>query len=207
MKTSNCQYCNKFFNVGSGSLGKFCSKSCSAKYGNSLRQPKIRIPDSLCLECNGSIFTPNKFCSRSCAAKFNNRLRPAGHCSRITPNSNRGKRSRTEYCKVSWCKICNSIIRNSNRLTCSDQCLTLSLQIGGKKSAIKRCRRSKDEIHLFQLCVSHFRHVRHNEALVNGWDADIIIDDTKTAILWNGPWHYQKMPESFFITSTNPRQN
>ncbi len=29
--------------------------------------------------------------------------------------------------------------------------------------------------------------------LVNGWDADIIIDDIKTAVLWNGPWHYQEM--------------
>ena len=32
-----------------------------------------------------------------------------------------------------------------------------------------------------------------NEKIIDGWDADIVIHDTKTAILWNGPWHYQEM--------------
>ncbi len=196
MKTSTCQVCNKLFNVGPGSLGKFCSRSCTAKYGNSLRVPKLKKPDRNCIECNVSIFSPNKFCTNSCAAKFNNRLRPAGHPSRVSPNSNRGKnvRIKKEYCKISWCRICGSLIKNSGRSTCSERCLHLSWQDGGKKSASKRIRRSRDEITLFELCKSHYVSVRHNESLVNGWDADIIIDDTKTAILWNGPWHYQEMP-------------
>jgi len=29
---------------------------------------------------------------------------------------------------------------------------------------------------------------------VDGWDADVIIDDLKFAVLWNGPWHYRQMP-------------
>lgn len=196
MKTSTCQICNKPFTVGPGSLGKFCSKSCSAKYGNSIRIRKIKEPDKSCLECGTEIFSPNKFCSNSCAATYNNRLRPAGHPSRISLNSNRGKNQRIkkDYCKVSWCKVCGTIIQHSNRLTCSDHCLRISWQDGGKNSALKRIRRSKDEIVLFELCQSYYKSVRHNESLVNGWDADIIIDDIKTAILWNGPWHYQTMP-------------
>lgn len=196
MKTSTCQICSKIFTIGPGSLGKCCSRSCAAKYGNAIRVRKPKLLDKHCLECDIPIFSPNKFCSSSCSATYNNRLRPAGHPSRISPNSNRGKNPRTKkiYCKVSWCKVCGTIIQNSNRVTCSARCLKLSCQDGGKKSASKRVRRSKDEIALFKLCQSHYRSVRHNEPLVDGWDADIIIDDTKTAVLWNGPWHYQNMP-------------
>jgi G:T-mismatch repair DNA endonuclease (very short patch repair protein) len=67
---------------------------------------------------------------------------------------------------------------------------------GGRESARKQIKRSKDEIALYDLCNAHFRSVRHNEEIVDGWDADIIIDDIQTAILWNGPWHYQDMPLS-----------
>jgi hypothetical protein len=196
MKTSTCQICDKIFTVGAGSLGKFCSRSCTAKYGNSIRVRKPKLFDKSCLECTKPIFGPNKFCGSSCSATYNNRLRPAGHPSRISPNSNRGKNSKctNAYSKVSWCKVCGTIIQNSNRMTCSSHCLKLSFQNGGKRSAAKRICRSKDEITLFDLCRSHYQSVRHNQSLVNGWDADIIIDDTKTAVLWNGPWHYQNMP-------------
>ena len=196
MKTATCQVCNKIFTIGAGSIGKFCSRSCTAKYGNSIRARKPKVFDKNCLDCNTPIFSPNKFCSNSCAAKYNNRLRPAGHPSRTSPGSSRGKnvRIKKEYCKVSWCRTCGTMIKHSVRTTCSDRCLQLSWQDGGKKSASKRIRRSKDEMALFELCQSYYQSVRHNEAIVNGWDADIIIDDTKTAILWNGPWHYQEMP-------------
>lgn len=46
---------------------------------------------------------------------------------------------------------------------------------------------------LYDLCEAYFMRVSHNEQLVDGWDADIIIHDTKTAVLWNGPWHYRDM--------------
>jgi hypothetical protein len=204
MKTSTCQLCNKNFIVTAGSAGKYCSRSCAAKYGNSLRIPKIKISDACCLQCSSPIYSPNKFCSRSCAGKFNNKLRPAGHPSRKTPNSNRGKntqlpnykstRTKKEklYCKISWCVICKKLIPESTNKTCSNECFRLKLREAGKKSAATRCKRSKDEIKLFQLCQSHYSSVRHNEPIVNGWDADII-DDISTAILWNGPWHYQSM--------------
>jgi len=28
--------------------------------------------------------------------------------------------------------------------------------------------------------------------MFNGWDTDVIIEDLKIAILWNGKWHYEK---------------
>ena len=36
------------------------------------------------------------------------------------------------------------------------------------------------------------KNVKHNEAIFNGWDADVIIEDIKLAVLWNGKWHYEK---------------
>lgn len=38
----------------------------------------------------------------------------------------------------------------------------------------------------------HF-NVSHNIPIANGWDADILLNDYKIAILWNGPWHYKEM--------------
>jgi hypothetical protein len=43
------------------------------------------------------------------------------------------------------------------------------------------------------MCIEYFNNVKHNEQLFNGWDADIIIEDIKTAVLWNGAWHYKQI--------------
>jgi hypothetical protein len=70
----------------------------------------------------------------------------------------------------------------------------MNCRIAGQISASKRVLRSKDEIALFELCSKHFIRVDHNVPLVGLWDADIIIYDTNTAVLWNGPWHRVQMP-------------
>lgn len=36
--------------------------------------------------------------------------------------------------------------------------------------------------------------------MFNGWDADIIIEDLKIAILWNGKWHYEKITEKHSVS-------
>lgn len=198
IKKCICQQCNSEFIARNDSVNKFCSKSCNAKYYNNLRKlsKPIKQLTNHCLECNSLITDNLKFCNHSCAAKYNNKLRPTGHASRTTPNSNRGKNQKTniQYSKVSWCQICRTVIKHTYRKTCSSHCLQQSFQLGGIKSASTQVRRSKDEIKLYDLCTIYFKSVRHNQPLVDGWDADIIIDDTKTAILWNGPWHYRQMP-------------
>lgn len=71
----------------------------------------------------------NKYCSSSCAAKMSNMQRPAGHESRSKGNESRKIKARLnavskkiEYCKVSFCKECGAVIRNSNIKTCSVSC-------------------------------------------------------------------------------------
>ena len=162
-----------------------------------------------------------KFCNRSCAAKFNNKNRLKSdnfyekgltkevNCSicsiKFTIGKNgSSKNSKCKDCKVirkskiKICIICNkSFETNTKKNCCSNLCFSISRNragsIGGRASAAKIIKRSKDEIALYNLCKDYFISVRHNEIIKDGWDADIIIDDYKLAILWNGPWHYKQL--------------
>ena len=55
------------------------------------------------------------------------------------------------------------------------------------------------------MCEQHFNNVKHNEPIFNGWDADIIIEDIKVAVLWNGPWHYRKITEAHSLEQVQCR--
>lgn len=74
-----------------------------------------------------------------------------------------------------------------------DQMIEISSK-AGRVSASKSVRRSKDEIYLYEMCKDYFTSVESNKIIYDGWDADIVIEDHKLAILWNGPWHYKQMP-------------
>ena len=80
---------------------------------------------------------------------------------------------------------------NKNRIISQEQREKLSL--GGRHSVEIQGdkRRSKNEIEFCKLCEEYFDNVKHNECIFNGWDADVIIEDIKFAVLWNGPWHYK----------------
>lgn len=65
---------------------------------------------------------------------------------------------------------------------------------GGLSSAATRVIRSKDEIKLYELIRTRYPTALSNHIIADGWDADIVIPETMTAILWNGPWHYKQMP-------------
>ena len=80
------------------------------------------------------------------------------------------------------------------------------VEIGRKSAEIqKETRRSKNEIYFFELCKTHFNNVLHNERIFNGWDADVIIEDFKIAILWNGPWHYRKIKSNHSVKQVQNR--
>ena len=73
------------------------------------------------------------------------------------------------------------------------------LSLAGRKSVdIQGERqRSKNEIYFCELCEQHFKNVKHNARIFNGWDADVVIEDIKYAVMWNGVWHYQKVYKDY----------
>lgn len=83
----------------------------------------------------------------------------------------------------------------------------LALHNGGCKGIQHQgdLRRSKNEIEFCKLCEEYFDNVKHNKSIFNGWDADIIIEDIKFAVLWNGPWHYKQITKSHSVKQTQNR--
>ena len=78
---------------------------------------------------------------------------------------------------------------------------------GGRKSmqTQKEVRRSKNEMAFCELCEKTFGNVLHNEAMFNGWDADVILPDYKVAVLWNGKWHYEKITAKHSVEQVQNR--
>lgn len=160
------------------------------------------IESKQCPKCNNQHTNQGKYCSRKCA---NSRIHNIETRYKISCAS---KYKTIDQFLTSSCKICNTVI-SKGRTTCIPCRRDINIKTlskltpefrseigrkGGRISASKVVKRSKDEIALFELCSNHFTNVEHNKPIFNGWDADIIIHDTKTAILWNGPWHYKQMP-------------
>lgn len=96
-----------------------------------------------------------------------------------------------------YCSVCGKMLpyENRHRKTCSKNCKSICLQAAGKHAASTniKTRRSKNEVYFCELCEKYFNTVIHNIPMFNGWDADVIIEDIKYAVLWNGPWHYREI--------------
>lgn len=137
----------------------------------------------------------NNFCSKSCSAKFNNKI-----IDRTLSEESKNK-IREKLQKSKKCVNCENIICGSRRKTCSKECLEKFLAIsahsrgkkGGLSSASKQIRRSKGEIMFAELCIEYFgkQDILCNQTIFkdkneNYWDADIVINSIKTAILYNG---------------------
>jgi G:T-mismatch repair DNA endonuclease (very short patch repair protein) len=154
-----------------------------------------------CLHCKQPTKNP-KYCSHTCRSKITNKNRATRSEASKNQTSEtlkstiatKPKNYNKKVCRVSFCTICCKTLPFSDNSTCSKACLKLRYQQIGRNLAANLNNRSKDEIKLYDLCFSAFTNVKHNEQLVDGWDADIILSDHKIAILWNGPWHYSEMP-------------
>lgn len=211
---SICIICGKTF-LGSS---KTCSKRCGNitiktknKQHNDLKL-KIKTEEyyktpKLCLHCNQLIPYEkrcNKFCSNACSAIKHNSgsVKSLKQRKLISDSLKKFNENKKTYCEIFYCTciVCNSnFITNKTKSInkcCSKTCFRKSCSKSGKKSAQTICKRSKDEIILYDLCASYFKKVEHNIIIKDGWDADILIYDTKTAVLWNGPWHYKDMKMS-----------
>lgn len=161
-----------------------------------------------------------RFCSSKCARGFSTKYNreETSQKTRLTFLNKERKNPKTIELT---CKVCGySFVRSWNKrktTLCSNLCIvnwnkkndlfSRMGRTGGLKSAISQNRRSKNEIYFSELCSSRFKSVKLNESMFNGWDADIIIEDLKIAILWNGKWHYEKLTKKHSIEQVKNRDS
>jgi len=200
---SKCKNCNESFNSNRHDQ-KFCSNICANRYISRNRNSTYIILKSIeCKNCN-KFFTIRHY-NQQC-------------CSIICANKYKGK-IRTFLIPIE-CKLCNKLFqpKRSTIRFCSANCVHKFSRlpenyerqrkqgsIGGKISAQNQCRRSKNEIYFYELCLELFPEAIHNEPIFDGWDADIILPNLKIAILWNGIWHYQKIREAHNLAQVQTR--
>jgi hypothetical protein len=201
---TKCETCGKVIIVNDSAYKKsktkrfFCSKSCAAKYNNKLRgersqETKDKIKKSLFI-----FYHPNDYSNTNLINKCKERTCLV--CGKKYTLKKIG--STKKMCSV---ECSESYRKNRNKFLSEDS--KNKIREGGKHSSFiqNNNRRSKNEKLFCELCEKRFKTVKHNEPLFNGWDADIIIEDIKYAILWNGKWHYEKIKERHSLIQVQNR--
>lgn len=231
----NCKYCNKEFESRKerGLHQRLCKFRPDYEEQIEKRRKGARITSKYncgkqlvkhitfkikCLKCKTEFEV-------SCTESAYNKNRYRHYCSRTCANSHiiteetkqKIANTLTKPEKIKKCKDCgikisrkaiyckNCVSKHHNEFISEDGRLKLS-NAGKHSAAIQsNIRRSKNEKDFYNLCQKQFKSVRHNESIFNGWDADIIIDDIKVAVLWNGPWHYKKITEHHSVKQVQNR--
>lgn len=209
---NSCLYCGKPVK------NKYCNVSCQNR-NKPKKEREIKL-EKKCLKC-GELFEQTilecrinrarKHCSYKCS---NSRLF-SEKSKKLKSKKLKGK-NKIERVEIK-CLGCEKIIEkriNSKRKFCTKECAfkhNMKIgKIGGKvkckkTNKKKKTLRSKNEIHFADLCKEYFEKVLCNEPIFNGWDADVIIEDIKYAVLWNGVWHYKKITESHSVKQVQNR--
>ena len=146
-----------------------------------------------------------KYCSRICANKriHSNETKNKIKNSVNDFNKKNGLTKKFVNVKCRWCGDFFVANKTKKRKFCNKTCSGKYGASRVKKS--NKTKRSKNEIYFSELCKKHFKNVKTNEKMFNGWDADVIIHDIKTAILWNGKWHYEKITENHSLKQVQNR--
>lgn len=154
-----------------------------------------------------------EFCCKECARSFSSKTNREDTNKKISAKLlGKGKGNveiKCEHCS----KLFKVIWKRRAQKCCSKSCAaSIKMKDGlasilGKKSvsAQSEARRSKNEIYFGELCRQRFNNVKFNEPMFNGWDADVIIEDLKLAVLWNGKWHYEKITKKHSVEQVQKR--
>ena len=193
-----CEFCG-FKAISTSSRTQHLNK---CKENPNTEQYKIYHSKCICEICNKEFIAKKgtRFCSSKCS---HSRKQTEETKNKI---KNSVKLHYVNSCKVTqlkFCGECNKQLKNCNKTGYCRKCWHKHKiwskaekerqSMAGRYAASCVKRRSKNEIAFCELCEKHFSNVKHNEPIFNGWDADIIIEDLKIAILWNGKWHYEKL--------------
>ena len=207
---NKCLYC------GESVKNKYCNTTCQNRHLKPKRKKERIIITKNCKKCNqefsqeiikeGSDYI-KEFCSVTCS-----------HSRLQTDEMNKSRslklQGKTENRKCEHCENEFEVKSYSKKRFCSILCSNRSNPItsddarkGGLNSSTTQSekRRSKNEILFAKLCTEYFKKVETNKQIFNGWDADVIIDDIKIAVLWNGKWHYEKITKKHSVIQVQNR--
>lgn len=166
---------------------KYCGKQC--KNLNSLNQHEIRCKNNPNkIKCIGNP-VPHQGWNKGLTKDTDERVKKGSESVSKFYTTDEGIKLKNKFSEM---YVGNDVFKDSGRK-------------GGIKSAKSQQRRSKNEIYFCELCESYFKDVQHNESIFNGWDADIIINDIKYAILWNGIWHYKQISKTQSLEQVQTR--
>jgi len=214
---------NKCLNCGELVLNKYCNVSCQNKHQGSTRANKkyglVKDFKVKCHCCNTKFIVqereklfPQKekySCSRSCSNKKK-------HSEETKNKISKTLREKERVINIGICLHCKKefIKKRKKQKLCSRSCASSwrNTVLGvGRKAGLasaksqSETRRSRNEIHFAKLCSEYFDEVLTNKSIFNGWDADVVIEDIKVAVLWNGLWHYEKITESHSVKQVQNR--
>lgn len=179
-----CLQCKKQHSGSYGS-GRFCSVFCSRSF---VSKYVIGEKEVKCIRCNSIIIVSKRSCK-----KF---------CDKCTEDKYIERQNKKLKRFDLICIICEQPFIGTKSTT---HCKKCKCRKGGLESAKKQVRRSKSEIYFSNLCKEKFEVVKTNEQIFNGWDADVIIEDFKIAVLWNGPWHHRKCNKKHSVKQVKNR--
>lgn len=160
---------------GTYGSGRFCSCKCSRGFSTKNKRKEI-----------------NAKVSKTLKGKKPKLISICKNCNKEYVQT----RKTQQFC----CKGCAASYRNINNVNISD-----IARKGGLKSVQSQNRRSKNEIYFAELCKDYFNNIKTNEPIFNGWDADVIIEDYKIAVLWNGKWHYEQCNKKHSVKQVQNR--
>lgn len=203
-----CKNCNKkeALKYSKYSTGEFCCRECARAFSTKEKRKEINKTLSKLLKGKGNSDI-NKNCS-GCKKEFTVKwpLRKQKFCSQKCVYEHRISKGILEK----QCPICKKIFttlkKRNKQIFCGKSCASKNNgRAGGLKSVKSQGRRSKNEIYFGELCKQKFKSVKFNEPMFNGWDADIIIEDLKIAVLWNGKWHYEQITSKHSVKQVQNR--
>jgi hypothetical protein len=168
---TQCTYCASALDY-SKRHNRFCSKKCSVTFNNTARGPR----------------TEDTKAKIKASIDLLHSAKPPKTIKRKEP-----KQSSMRVCSACEQPFIAKLNGRNTRKTCSAACASEARSKGGRRSAATRVLRSKDEIALYELCLSRFPDAQNNIILADGWDADISIPSLNLAILWNGIWHREQL--------------
>jgi hypothetical protein len=167
--------------------------------------------EKICLHC-GTTFSMigrdrhSKFCNKSCAASYNNLARPPRSLESRRKMSiiikergyktPKGTNNRPPFCKVSWCRVCNTMIKNKIRKTCSAECRVKHQSLCAKK----RLRRGRWATHA-QWYDSPFAGLVFLES---SWEVKVAIDLDRNGIRWTRPSYLKYINSEGIVRSYYP---